>query len=217
MTTSDQTTISLNRFSICIPEAKPLAQSPQYVGLQEGTCFSLKLGNMSDSDADCSVYLDGILMGHYRVCSGRAVVAERPTALAQKFTYAAQGSVKSFDQDLPLDAASIGLIHAVFKPASTLQHSTLPPPLKQPRQPEAPAPHPFRIESSAAASRQQFVTVPSVDGDATPTHLYMRLIPSDTPVASVSPVSSESPVLSVSPLSPVTIGVPMAIKATCVQ
>lgn len=173
--------VELNRFSLTIPEASTHTSSPQYAALSEGSSFSLKLGNENRAECDCEVFLDGVLMGRYRVPGNKSVCVDRPTALAQKFTFSSTGSVRRFDQHLPVDPAQHGLLKVVFKPSSGIANSTMiPPQLSAPPVPQTaqkPA-HPFDIASTAQNSTQQFTYVPpltSVDANATTT-LFMRLV-----------------------------------------
>lgn len=179
--------VSLRGFRLAVPQACAHPSSSQYAQLQAGAAFCVSLENTTDCEADCDLYLDGVLVGHYRVGAGRTVLVERPTGLAQCFVYQPDGSVRAFDADLPLEPSSVGLVKAVFRPASAATtNSTLVPPeiqrgpavsVSAPYASADKEPHPFRVQNKAPLSSQHFSFVPLLcSNSADEATLYMRLI-----------------------------------------
>lgn len=176
-------TAQLNGFKLAVPEASLHTSSPQYAALKQGDVFSFELGNALSQDCDCDLFLDGVLVGHYRVPAKKTILVERPTALALRFTYSAQGTIANFDTHLPLEAAQIGLVKAVFKPEGSTQNAMgVPPQLTPPQvmvaqQKAETVAHPFDVSATAKASTQQFAYVPNLTtDDAHSTTLFMRLV-----------------------------------------
>lgn len=203
---SDAPSVTLNGFKLGVPEARAHASSSQYATLSNGAPFSCELTNTSERDADCDLYVDGVLLGHYRVGGGKTVRVQRPTALAQQLTFDEAGSLRRFDKHLPLDPSQLSLVKAVFKAACcNARNSTMVPPALAPacEARGAPSllpttePHPFAVESSAAASSQRFAFVPPLD-DTDPseaTTLFVRLVSASGPVLNALPVSGSVPVI----------------------
>lgn len=191
----------LNGFELLVPEATINTSSSQYGSLAEGSSFSVELGNQTEQEADCDLYLDGVLMGHYRVGAKKKISCQRPTALNRRFTYRAEGSLRSFDNDIPIDPESNGLIKAVFKPKFPSNTTPIPPLLN----PVTPDPvierHPFSKECSAPLSSQCFVTVPAVESGTSRTTLIIRMIPRGPfAQAQAQPQPVPQPVPAVSPV-----------------
>ena len=193
--------VSLNRFSICIPQGQAHESSNQYVKLRHMKEFSIRLSNDDNVECDCDVFLDGILMGHYRVGAKKSIDVKRPTGLALDFKFARQGSVKCFDTNLPLDPDTLGLLKVIFKPFAidkTTAYSNVPPPLHPPenngntqvnaeqllvQHPFKENTSPFAVQSNARKSEQQFQYIPALDQYDTnkTTILYVRLIEDESP------------------------------------
>jgi hypothetical protein len=178
--------VTLKQFQLSVPEASAHPGSAQYAKLNHNQAFSLELSNKGERECDCEVHIDGVLMGTYRVGAGCTVRAERPTALAQRFTFKSEGTVRNFDQHLPLDPAQVGLVKAVFKPAMAEDNCMAPPPLLASSNGFAAytysnsiamEAHPFEVKSGAASSAAQFDYVPLLECDhAGVATLFIRLI-----------------------------------------
>ena len=178
MTAAEVPAVALNRFKLAVPEGKPHPSSSQYAQLQPGQRFSVQLDNWSEREADCSLFLDGVLMGHYRIGDERSVQIERPSGLPQAFTFGADGSAKQFDAHLPLDPKQVGLLKAVFVPAGGCENVSAIPPSLAPESSEAAEKeaHPFEIAARANASQQRFAFVPRLQSEQQPTTLFLRLV-----------------------------------------
>jgi len=173
-------TVSLNDFTVAIPESSGAGRSSAYATLHEGAVFTIALSNAKDVDCQCDVSIDGILVGHYFVAAHSEEAIERPTGIDKCFVFSAAGSMQNFDADLPVyDADQLGLVKVTFKPTRKVARTSAIPPMRTKENKRAEdKSHPFTINGTLITSLQDFeFRAPLTDIDAGEvTVIYMRLI-----------------------------------------
>lgn len=172
--------VSLNDFTVSIPESTGTGSSPAYATLHEGAIFTIALSNAKDVDCQCDVSIDGILVGHYYVAAHSEEVIERPTGLDKCFVFSASGSMQNFDADLPVyDAEQLGLVKVTFNPVRKVARTSAIPQIGTKANTRAEdKSHPFTINGRLATSLQEFeFRAPLTDIDAGEvTVIYLRMI-----------------------------------------
>jgi hypothetical protein len=112
--------MNLNGFSVSVPQALE-EKSDGYVVLNHAQPFSIRLHNHhrdngNSKPADAEIWIQGKLMGIWRVPANQTIVIERSTEDDGKFTAYRNGSTEA--KQIGLDATSDenGLIKVVWKP-----------------------------------------------------------------------------------------------------
>ena len=94
-----------------------------YVVMQHGSHYSLKLSNHHkdggrSKPCDADVFLDGKLVGSWRIPYGQNIVIERPADDSGKFTAYKKGSVEAAQAQIDSGSSDLGLIKVVFRPGT---------------------------------------------------------------------------------------------------
>lgn len=113
---------SLNGFSVNVPQAQE-ETSDGYIVLKHGQNFSLRLHNGhkycgSNKPADAEVWIQGKLIGTFRVPANQTIEIEHPVNDSGKFTAYRNGSIEA--SQIGIDPASNenGLIKVIWKPGN---------------------------------------------------------------------------------------------------
>jgi hypothetical protein len=108
------TGVSYKNFSLKIPQSTAVAVGHNIIPHQ--TQYTLVLENLSDRKADCTVWIDGVQVGAWRVNAKTHVTIERSIHDVGKFTFYALGSAEGYHAGLSPDNPKLGLIEARFVP-----------------------------------------------------------------------------------------------------
>lgn len=113
---------SLNGFSVNVPQAQE-ETSDGYIVLKHGQNFSLRLHNGhkycgNNKPADAEVWIQGKLIGTFRVPANQTVEIEHPFNDSGKFTAYRNGSSEANQIGIDPDSNENGLIKVIWKPGS---------------------------------------------------------------------------------------------------
>lgn len=114
--------VSLNGFMVQVPECIE-ETCDNYVVMRHGKTYSLKLSNHHKDGRQCKpcdadVYIDGKLVGTWRIPFGQNIVLERPVDDSGKFTAYKNGSVEAKQAQIDPNSSDTGLIKVVFRPGT---------------------------------------------------------------------------------------------------
>jgi hypothetical protein len=113
---------SLNGFSVNVPQAQE-ETSDGYIVLKHGQNFSLRLHNGhkycgGNKPADAEVWIQGKLIGTFRVPANQTIEIEHPVSDSGKFTAYKNGSSEARQIGIDPDSNENGLIEVIWKPGS---------------------------------------------------------------------------------------------------
>jgi len=113
---------SLNGFSVNVPQAQE-ETSDGYIVLKHGQNFSLRLHNGhkycgGNKPADAEVWIQGKLIGTFRVPANQTIEIEHPVSDSGKFTAYKNGSSEARQIGIDPDSNENGLIKVIWKPGN---------------------------------------------------------------------------------------------------
>lgn len=87
-----------------------------YVSLENGTIYKIRLVNNRNTLCDVSVDVNGQFIGAWRINSNSSIEIERPANVNKKFTFFAENSRQALNAGTIQGSIDNGLIKATFKP-----------------------------------------------------------------------------------------------------
>ncbi len=117
--------MKLEPYEVKVPEGR---ESEGYVYLRHNTQYTLLLTNRACARCDAEVWIDGRVVGAWRVPALETVVVERPAHDTGRFTFYEVGSLEASKAGIS-ESDQLGLLTVVFKPEklifSSLQDGVL--------------------------------------------------------------------------------------------
>jgi hypothetical protein len=102
-------------YELIIPEGKETKEG--YVILNHNQQYTINLINKSNKNCDAEIYLDGDMVGCYRLSSGQSWVVEHPADSQQRFTFFKSGSNEaSIVGESVIEKDNKGLVTVKFYP-----------------------------------------------------------------------------------------------------
>ena len=119
----DLTIESLNRSAA----EKVRLNNADYIALDNNTEYAIRLFNDRDIIADAEVYVDGELVGSWRIDAHDSITIERPGDIRRKFTFFSERSSEAFEAGVERGRDENGLIKVVFKPKKQIRYERMSP------------------------------------------------------------------------------------------
>jgi len=110
-----------NRFSVTIiTDTERVDNFDDYVGLDDGTEFKIRMENNRDTICDAYVYLEGEFIGSWRIREYSHIDIERPANISKKFTFLKEQQAQKYG--VTKGSFTNGIIKVVFKPKKSYRY-----------------------------------------------------------------------------------------------